>query len=166
MPNLVQKPLMYLAAKVGSCATCMRQSLEAALVAWILFALTVTYYPGATLLVAIEMAASALSVLWLVHVATYAARTLNRSRVTDERAARRVGTNVPPNELGRRSAIGVLLRGAAIGAVSSLPVVLRPGAAFAFCGQCTNNSDCGVSPCRCVNTAPVNSGQVCNECKC
>lgn len=166
MPNLVQRPLAHLVRKIGSCATCMRQSLEAAIVAWILLAFMITYYPGSPLQFAIQIIASALSLLWLIHVAAYAARALNRSRVTDEQAAGRVGANALPNELERRRAIGVLVRAAAIGAVSSLPIILRPTAAFAFCGQCSKNSDCGVSPCHCVNTAPVNSGRVCNECKC
>ena len=34
----------------------------------------------------------------------------------------------------------------------------------AFCGQCTKNSDCGVSPCHCTNTAGPGL-PVCNECR-
>lgn len=165
MHNQVQSRLARSVGKIGSCATCMRQSLEATSIAWILFALTVTYYPDSRLQFAIHVLAAALSALWLLHVSIYAARALNKSRVSNESTPRRVDTNTMPNELERRGAIGVLLRAAAVGAVISLPIILRPTAAFAFCGQCTKNSDCGVSPCHCTNTA--GPGQpVCNECKC
>lgn len=164
MPDRTQRPLVQFVSRIGSCATCMRQSLEAAAVAWIVFALTATYSSNATLVTAAQAVASALSVLWLIHIATYAARALNKSNragpTTD--AAADDGSTA----LARRTAIGVVLRAAAVGAVVSLPAILKPDAALAFCGQCTKNADCGVSPCRCVNTAPVNSGTVCNECKC
>ncbi len=165
MYHQVQRRLARFVGKIGSCATCMRQSLQAAFVAWILFALTLTYYPETRLLFWMQMLASALSALWLLHVATYATRALNKSRVANEQAPRRVETNALANELGRRSAIGVLLRAATIGAIASLPIILRPTAAYAFCGQCSKNSDCGVWPCHCTNTAGPGL-PVCNECKC
>ncbi len=165
MPHLVQRPLARFVSKIGSCANCMRQSLEATIVAWILFAFTVIYYPGTSLQLVIEMMAAALSLLWLLHLATYAGRALNKSHVMDAQAAGPVDANALPSELDRRSAIGILLRAAAIGAAVSLPMILRPTAALAFCGQCSQNSDCGVSPCRCVNTAGPGL-PVCNECKC
>ncbi len=165
MPNLVQRPLARFVSKIGSCAKCMRQSLEAAIVAWILFAFTVIYYPGTSLQFVIEMMAAAVSLLWLLHLATYAGRALNKSHVMGEQAVGTVDANALPNELERRRVIGVLLRAAAIGAAISLPMILRPTAALAFCGQCSKNSDCGVSPCRCVNTAGPGL-PVCNECKC
>jgi len=164
MLSLLQQPLWHWIGRIGSCSTCMRQSLEGAIASWTAFALAVICDPGAPLHSAILMVASALSALWLVHVATYAARSLNKSRVT-AKAAGRVAANAQPAAFERRRAIGLLLRAAAVGAVSSLPVILRPGAAVAFCGQCSKNSDCGVSPCYCTNTAGPGL-PVCNECKC
>lgn len=161
----VRRSLMGFIARIGSCATCMRQSLQTAIVAWFLFALAAFYYPGTPFQSAMQVTASALSLLWLLHLAAYAARALNRSRTGDKQVTITIGSKALQNELGRRRALAILLRAAAIGAVVSLPLVLRPTAALAFCGQCSKNSDCGVSPCRCVNTAGPGL-PVCNECKC
>lgn len=166
MLDRMQTPLVQFVSRIGSCATCMRQSLEAAAIAWIVFALTATYSANVTLVTAAQALAAALTVLWLIHIATYALRALNKSHRAGSANDATVDADDGSTPLGRRTAIGVVLRAAAVGAVVSLPAILRPDAALAFCGQCTRNSDCGVSPCRCVNTAPVNSGTVCNECKC
>jgi len=165
MPNVNQMSIARLLAKTGSCATCMRQSLEAAICAWILLAVVVFYYPGGALQFGIETLASALSLLWLTHVATYAARSLKKSRVSGDRPGAKLSANTYSASLPRRNAVRLLLRAAAVGAAVSLPLILRPSAALAFCGQCSSNSECGVSPCHCTNTA--GPGQpACNECKC
>lgn len=163
MDDLVHKPLTRFVQKIGSCATCMRQSLQAAIAAWILFALAFTYYTGTSLAFALQSVASALTVLWLVHVATYSGRALGKSHSIEGHVAGAGVANAGQNGLERRGAIRILLQAAAVGAIASLPLVLRPSTAFAFCGQCSRSSDCGT--CRCVNTA--GPGQpVCNECKC
>lgn len=163
MDDLVQKSLTHFVRKIGRCATCMRQSLQAAIAAWILFALAFTYSPGTSLAFALQLVASALTVLWFVHVATYAGRALSKSHSIKQPVAETGVATAGENELERRGAIRILLQAATVGAIASLPVVLTPGTAFAFCGQCSKQSDCGT--CRCVNTA--GPGQpVCNECKC
>jgi hypothetical protein len=138
----------------------MRQSLQAAVIAWIAFAIATTYAPGTSTDATLQIAALGLTALWALHVATFAGRALNKTRVGSRADAADM-----PEALGRRGAIGVLLRGAAAGAAFSLPLILKPTTAAAFCGQCSKNSDCGVSPCRCTNTAGPGL-PVCNECKC
>jgi hypothetical protein len=165
MLERLRQPLVRWTRKIGSCATCMRHSLQAAIATWAIFALAVACDSGAPLRVAILVLASALSVLWLIHVATYAARSFRKLRGTAEQAGGKVFPNVLPAEFERRGALGFLLRAAAVGAVSSLPVILQPSAAVAFCGQCSKDADCGVSPCYCTNTAGPGL-PVCNECKC
>ena len=99
----------------------------------------------------IGLSALGLTALWMAHVAAYAARARDERQV----------------ELaGRRRALGFLARAASAGVAASVPVLLWPSEGFAFCGQCTKNSDCGSanSGWVCRNTAAVNSGKVCNEC--
>ena len=74
MHGQLERRLIRLFGKIGSCARCMRQSLEAAIIAWILFALVVTYSSGMYLRGPIGILSLALSALWLLHVSTYAAR--------------------------------------------------------------------------------------------
>jgi hypothetical protein len=129
----------------------MKQSLLAAIAAWILFALAFTYYPGTSLAFALQLLASASTILWLVHVATYSGRALGKSHSIEGQDAGAGVANAGQNKLERRGAIRILLQAAAVGAIASLPLVLRPSTAFAFCGQCSKSSECGT--CRCVNTA-------------
>lgn len=157
MHDLVSQFQALFAAKIGRCAFCMRQSLAAALAAWGIFALAWLSADGLAPALA-GMAALALSALWLTHVGAFAAREV--------RTAQQGSAAMPANRgeaVGRRRAIGLMLRAAGAGAVASIPVVLWPSESHAFCGQCTKNADCGVGFV-CRNTAPVNSGKVCNEC--
>jgi hypothetical protein len=146
MRALISRSRGFFAAKVGRCATCMRQSLAATLAAWAVFGIGLLTGAGGLAQTLIGLAALALTALWLVHVAVYAARA-----------------RTEPDLAGRRHALGVLARAAGAGVALSVPVLLWPGEAFAFCGQCTRNQDCGVGFV-CRNTAAVNSGKVCNEC--
>lgn len=152
-------------SKIGRCATCMRQSLVAALAAWGIFALGLLMWWDHLVQDLIGLSALGLTALWLLHVATYALRATALS--TDEGASNigAVSTQTKPgtDHISRRRAFGVLLRAARVGAAVSVPAVLWPSTSFAFCGQCTRNEQCGVGWV-CRNTAPVNSGTVCNEC--
>jgi hypothetical protein len=147
MTELTGKTLAYLGGKIGRCSTCMRQSLTAALIAWGTLGLALLAGAGGLVAGVLGLAALGLSALWLAHIAAFATREQARA-----------------DTQGRREALGFLARAAAIGAAVSIPVATWSSAALAFCGQCTQNSDCGPC-CKCVNTAPVNSGKVCNECK-
>jgi hypothetical protein len=131
-----------------------------------------TIWPEESALTLIGLAAVALTLLWGLHVAVYAARAAAKAR----RKSRGLRANAAPTEtalaspasdpIGRRQALGVFLRAAGVGAAASVPVILWPARSFAFCGQCTVDRDCGGSEngwC-CKNTAPVNAGYVCNEC--
>lgn len=147
------------AAKIGRCTFCMRQSLLAAASACGVFAVTLWINADGVTQSLTGLAALGLTGLWIAHVATYAARAVAEAP-RREPVARTQGGDAP---IGRRRAIGLMLRAAGAGAAASVPLVLWPSASFAFCGQCTRNSDCGVGFV-CRNTAPVNSGKVCNEC--
>jgi len=146
----------YFAAKVGRCASCMRQSMPAALLAWGVFAAALAVGTDGPTQALIFPVALALSGLWLLHVAIYARRAVS-SPAEPAPAERGVA------QMGRRQAMASLLRAAGAGALASVPLVVWPSESFAFCGQCSKNSDCGVGYV-CRNTAPVNSGKVCNEC--
>lgn len=165
MHDLILKSQALFDGKIGRCATCMRQSLMATLTAWGIFGIGLLTWRGHLVQDLIGLLALGLSALWLLHVAAYAIRTTARS--SGEQASN-IGTALAQTELGidqisRRRAFGILLRAAGIGAAVSVPVVLWPSTSFAFCGQCTINAHCG-SGWVCRNTAPVNSGKVCNEC--
>ena len=159
--------------EVGRCATCMRRSLAAALAVWGVFGIGLLMWPDGLVQDLIGLSAFGLTALWILHVATYAARAVAEVRSRDEPPPGRgmtstalLRTKLSLDHVGRRHALGVLLRAAGVGAVVSVPVLLWPSVGFAFCGQCTKNSDCGSSGSGwvCRNTAPVNSGKVCNEC--
>lgn len=164
MRDLASKFRAHFAAKIGRCATCMRQSLAAASGTWGVFAISWAMEPSGLAPALTGLAALALTGLWLAHVATYATRAVTETRRGDAplpAASPRTESGVA--QIGRRRAIGTLLRAAGAGAVASVPLMLWPSESFAFCGQCTKNADCGVGYV-CRNTAPVNSGKVCNEC--
>lgn len=157
MRNMPKQLLDYLAAHVGHCAICMRRSLLSAVAAWVAFAAVLLVWPGGALRAFAGGVAVALTILWMLHVIVRAARVT--ARTSGERAV----VGVKP---GRRRAIGAVLRAASIGVVASLPSLAWPSVALAFCGQCTRDADCGgrSNGWCCKNTAPVNSGRVCNEC--
>jgi hypothetical protein len=143
--------------KIGRCGTCMRQSFAAVTLAWAAFAAIQLLQLGEALNRAALILAISFSLLWLCHATIYVFRALGMRANTD-----RGGVIATSNE--RRDALAVLVRSAAAALIVSTPIVLWSSRASAFCGQCTKNADCGT--CRCVNTAPVNSGKVCNECVC
>jgi len=147
MSEFISRTRSYFGESLGRCATCMRQALIAALAACAMFAFAVWAALPAVFTALAGLAALGLGALWLAHVAAFTARA-----------------HMKENHAGRCEALGFALRAAAIGAAFSIPVAAWSSKAMAFCGQCTQNSDCGPC-CKCINTAPVNSGKVCNECK-
>ena len=155
--------------KFGHCVTCMRQSFGAAVAALVLYGIGLEMWPGAAVQSIVVLLALGLSALWGLHVVVYVGRTVANAHREN---ARLLGHGNPrstltPDEIGRRRTLGVLLRAAGVGVVASVPAVLLPSQALAFCGQCTKDDDCGgrANGWCCKNTAPVNSGTVCNECK-
>ena len=141
----------YLRNNLGHCPTCMRQALMTAVMAWILFG--VASYRGldGVPLGLLGFAALALSALWLLHVGALAARKMAP-----------VVSDAGDGLIGRRRFLGILLKAAGAGVAASVPVMLWPSAAHAFCGQCSKNSDCGVGW-KCTNTAGPNQ-PICMEC--
>ena len=156
-------------SKIGRCERCMRQSLAAALLAWGLFGIGQLVWPASFIEDLISIAAACLTSLWLLHVATYAARAVKRLRPEGTKRPNHsdlgaVSASAALDEaIDRRTAFATVARTAGFGVLASIPIALWPTASFAFCGQCTKNADCGVGWV-CRNTAPVNSGKVCNEC--
>ena len=161
------------AAKIGRCAMCMRRSLAAALAMWGLFGIGLLMWPDTFVQDLIGVLSIGLSALWLLHVGTYTARGVMTagSRNAPQQVRETSSNGSLPAEPGvghvdghvdRRHTFQVLLRAAGVGVVASIPL-LWPSIALAFCGQCTRNDQCGVGWV-CKNTAPVNSGKVCNEC--
>lgn len=170
MRELVSKTQVHFTSKIGRCTTCMRQSLTVAVAAWVAFGIASLVWPHGLVQTLTGVSAAGLTALWTLHVATYAARVMAETRNDRERsnghpAARAALVRREPDvePIGRRRALGVMVRAAGIGVVASVPVMLWPSESYAFCGQCTKNADCGVGYV-CRNTAPVNSGKVCNEC--
>ena len=157
MPEFIHEYLEHTMSRLGHCSRCMQQSLGAATLLWALFALlSVSSYSGYLQPWVAAIAAMA-SLVWLAHLAALAIRQ-----------AKGLGDDaqLPLPAAGRRRALGHVLRAAGIGVAASLPLSWALPA-LAFCGQCTKDADCGGSEngwC-CKNTAPVNAGYVCNECK-
>ena len=170
MRDLISRSRVFFTARFGRCGTCMRQSLAAALAVWGVFGIGMLMWPDGLVQGLIGLSAFGLTTLWILHVAAYAARAMAEARSGDEQppgpgmtSAALARTELGVEHVGRRRALGVLLRAAGVGVAVSVPVLLWPSDGFAFCGQCTRNADCGVGF-ECKNTAPVNSGTVCNEC--
>jgi len=170
MRDLISRSRTFFTAKVGRCGTCMRQSLAAALAVWGSLGIGLLMWPAGLVQDLIGLSAFGLTALWVLHVAVYAVRAGAEARGDDEQRSGPSMTStalaqaeVGVDHVGRRRVFGVLLRAAGVGVVVSVPVLIWPSASFAFCGQCTKDENCGVGFV-CRNTAPVNSGKVCNEC--
>jgi hypothetical protein len=163
MRGLTPQHIHAFLAKIGRCTRCMRQSLAAALTMWAIYAIGMMAWPGVSVGYVIGPTAVALTGLWVLHIAVYAVRVAVEARGGGRIFSASPGIAHSVNGAGRRQALQTLFRAAGAGVAASVPVLFLPSAAFAFCGQCTKNADCGVGWV-CRNTAPVNSGRVCNEC--
>lgn len=173
MRETIRATLGYLAANVGHCAVCMRKSLASAAAAWAVWAVAAGLNADGSLLLGIGAVAWGLSGLWVLHIAVYAGRSLVAVRsagggrlASRDGQAEATSPTADIADIGRRGAVAIVLRSAGIGLAASLPAFWA-APVYAFCGQCTRNADCGGSRngwC-CKNTAPVNAGYVCNECK-
>jgi hypothetical protein len=141
----------FILRKFGHCDRCMKKALISSLCAWGVFALTISADGYAALSLTAALIAAGLNLLWLAHVIGYVFRVTRPPKATSIDLS------------GRRRTLGLMAKAAGIGILASVPVALLPSAAAAFCGQCTKDADCGVGW-SCKNTAPVNSGTVCNEC--
>jgi hypothetical protein len=149
--------------KLGRCTKCMRQSLVATLTMWAVFAVAMMAWRGVLVGYVIGAIAVGLTGLWALHIAVYAARAVAAARIGGRifNSPARIANSV--DGAARRQALQTLFRAAGAGVAASVPVLFSPSVAFAFCGQCTTDAHCGVGWV-CRNTAPVNSGRVCNEC--
>lgn len=165
MRSLTSRYIHSFLARIGRCTRCMRQSLVATLTMWAIFAVAMMAWPGVLVAYVFGATAVALTGLWALHIAVYAARAMAEVRIGGRifSASPSIADNVDVDVAGRRQALATLFRLAGAGVAASVPVLFLPSDASAFCGQCTKNADCGVGWV-CRNTAPVNSGRVCNEC--
>ncbi len=162
MKNLVSSLKKTYGSTFGRCATCMRQSMAAALAMWGAYCVGVWAWPVLPGLSLVAAAAGVLTLLWVLHVATFAVRQAAEIHRSDADGPMS-GLHAP----SRRRLLGVMVRAGTVTAAASVPLLVWTSRSFAFCGQCTVNSDCGSanSGWCCKNTAPVNAGYVCNECK-
>ena len=158
--------LEFLTTNLGHCATCMRISLVSAVCGWGLYGAGFLIWSGSVTHILTGLAAIALTGLWLAHIGAYTAKALNKAGNSRSTAAKISQTELAIDNIGRRNALGLMLQTAGIGMVASVPALLWPSNALAFCGQCTKDRDCGSenSGWSCKNTEAVNSGKVCNEC--
>lgn len=169
MRSLTSRYIHSFLARIGRCTRCMRQSLVATLTMWAIFAVAMMAWPGVLVAYVFGATAVALTGLWALHIAVYAARAMAEVRIggrifsASPSIADNVDIDIDVDVAGRRQALATLFRLAGAGVAASVPVLFLPSDASAFCGQCTKNADCGVGWV-CRNTAPVNSGRVCNEC--
>lgn len=137
--------------QLGRCNRCIRKAFLTSLGAWAAYALGLSAGLPDSLQAVTGIAAIGLSALWLAHLTAHTLRTgLRPSQGSSDFT-------------GRRETLGLMARALGIGVLASVPLALLPEKALAFCGQCTKDADCGVGF-SCKNTAPVNSGTVCNEC--
>jgi hypothetical protein len=137
--------------KLGQCQRCIQKSFLASVAAWAVYALTASAALPHAAQIPIAVIATGLTALWLAHLTAFVLRSCWFSRDRQIDVAE------------RRQALSLMARAAGVAVLSSVPAVLLPESAAAFCGQCTKNADCGYGW-SCKNTAPVNSGKVCNEC--
>jgi len=161
MHSNLTKYLNYLSSNLGHCTTCMRQSLGSAIIAAGIYGAGFLIWPNSMVHTLTGLMAVALTFLWLAHIGAYAIRAQTRKG-----RSKATIVKLDNSPVDRRGALGLMLRAASVGVAVSVPTLLWPSNALAFCGQCTVNRDCGSenSGWECKNTAAVNSGKVCNEC--
>ncbi|MEM7067716.1 MAG: hypothetical protein AAF478_02435 [Pseudomonadota bacterium] len=159
---MIAKILKFLRFEMmGSCSHCMRQALYGAVATWVLYASLSSSTAPETLLAVVVLAVIATSVLWITHVIVYIGRSIiweNRKQSSERHG------NV---SAARRNTLKTIARSGGIAMLASMPSFLLSTKAMAYCGQCTIDDDCGGTEYNwcCKNTAPVNAGYVCNECK-
>ncbi len=129
--------------RFGKCVRCMRMALGVAIACMV----AVLFLPfegyGA---IALQVVAIGTVFWWMAHLVGFIVRSAPESV-----------------DSGRRDILASIGKTALFGVALSLPMTALSNQAMAFCGQCTKNADCGYGFV-CKNTAPVNSGEVCNEC--
>jgi len=135
-------------SRIGKCAHCMRAAAGIALAASALAATAALINAPQYATVILMLVAVTLTLNWLTNIVAFTYR--NRQKPD-------------PIVISRRAALAWTVKAAMIGFAASIPVATLSTKALAFCGQCTQNADCGVGF-SCKNTAAVNEGKVCNEC--
>lgn len=150
--------------KIGSCSLCMRSALFYAIAGWFAWLATSLLFAPSWFVFIVLAAAILLSANWMTHVVVYVVRSKN---LLKRRPRKPQEDDKHVGYINRRNMLATIARATAVATVASLPTVLLSKRAMAFCGQCTFDRDCGSDDSNwcCKNTAPVNAGYVCNECK-
>jgi hypothetical protein len=106
VPARFKKYRLFFRAKIGTCPTCMRWSLQGAIAGWLVFAAVwLAYRPAA---VAVAVWPVGFTLLWLTHILTFGGRVV-RFRVMKDAEAGASGGRV----LSRRNVL-LFARGTAI----------------------------------------------------
>lgn len=161
MRNSISRGFSVVTARFGRCTKCMRQSFSLAALVWVIAGALSNHHPLRYLAMGV---ASALTALWAAHLLKFSVTTAARKAVN-------VGGSTGASDLScsdpaRRRTAGLLFRATGVAMLASVPILIWPSRSYAFCGQCSKDDDCGgrSNGWCCKNTAPVNSGSICNEC--
>jgi hypothetical protein len=131
--TLLFKLFALCSAKLGRCARCMRMSLKGALLGWIALTALHFFWPESHFRY-LSLWAFSLTSLWLLHVATFAVRSVAAARRVehdqaarrsdDERAARASvsGGKLPVPTMSRRQIFDVLVENAGFAVLASLAI--------------------------------------------
>lgn len=115
----------FVSAKIGACPKCFRAALLGAVAGWLALPVAFTTLPSPWRLLVIAWPL-AFSVLWLLHIVTFAGRSLSRSARRPQPEGAR---------LDRRRALLAFSSALAVGISASLPAT-----AATDCGRCEQYS--------------------------
>ena len=154
MHRLFSRLTRSIDATFGTCSICMRKSFTAALAASGCWLAATLFWPDRLVSVVAGVAASGLIGLWLMHVATYAARAVYLAQRKRRQAVPGADSAVAPGRaapgFGRRAALGIFARAAGVAVFASATV--WPFGASASQHVCGDGSECEIGNKCCWNS--------------
>ncbi|WP_422371013.1 hypothetical protein [Hoeflea sp.] len=154
MNRLISRLTRSIDATFGTCSICMRKSFLAALAASGLWLAATLLWPDLPVPQIAGLAALGLVALWLMHVATYAARAVHIARRKRRQTMPEVASGplavLPGAGLDRRAALGVFAR--ALGVAVFASATVWPFSASASQHVCGDGSRCEIGNKCCWNS--------------
>ena len=143
--------------KIGRCGKCMRLSLTLMVLAWVSVLVVRLVWPTGAIWSAALVPTLGLTILWLLHIASFTAR-----RVKAERQGRAVDPELPGDrsaviglvsedqmDAGRRQVLRLVFKGTILALLTSLPF---PRTSWAGCNTCApGNINCRSTGNSCTN---------------
>lgn len=149
--------MRLISMKLGRCAKCMRLSLSLTVLAWFTVLAARLLWPTDGVWRLALVPTTGLTTLWFLHVGTFAARRVGtkpqglaaRPQMSGDKSLQVDLPSATHGDLGRRSVLRLLFKGAAVAVLASLPF---PRASWAQCNTCAPGGiNCQSSVNSCTN---------------